>query len=137
MLESLLKSKPNLVQAYIAGLIDGDGNIDTYENAVAIGFTNMCKSLVDFLIKYCGGGKYYCKPTTLRWQLGGMKRQESLLLKIMPYLRIKKERAKTATTFLRNRIDTPRKFGRPFQELMIQPELTGDCESEPEGTLVS
>jgi hypothetical protein len=137
MLESLFKSKPNLAQAYVAGLIDGDGNVDTYENSVSIGFTNMCLSLVDFLINSYGGGKYRCKPTTWRWQLGSVKYQENFLLKVVPYLRIKRERAALSLIFLRDKIQNAGKFGRPFNELMIQPELTGDCESELEGTLVS
>jgi hypothetical protein len=133
-LRSLLTRKPNLIQAYVAGLIDGDGNIDTYESSVVIGFTNMCYSLIDELVTLYGGGWYQCKPTTRRWQLSGMKFQEAFLLKIIPYLELKKQRAKDALEFVRSRINTPRQFGRPCKELMIQSDLMGDHECDSNGS---
>ena len=132
-LRSFLTRQPNLIQAYVAGLIDGDGNIDTYESSVVIRFTNMCYSLIDTLIGLYGGGKYQCKPTTQRWQVSGMKIQEAFLLKILPYLELKKQRAQEALDFLRIRINTPRQFGRPCKELMIQSDLASDCKSDSSG----
>jgi len=129
MLESFLRNKPNLIQAYVAGLLDGDGNIDTYEDSVRIGFTNMCEPLMDLLIKMFGGGKYKCKPTTWRWQLGAFRYQENLLLKVLPYLVLKRERAKKALNFVRERLATERIFGAPCKKFVIQSELMGDHES--------
>jgi hypothetical protein len=128
-LGSFLQQKPNLIQAYVAGLLDGDGNIDTYEDSVRIGFTNMCAPLMDILIKMFGGGKYQCKPTTWRWQLGAFKYQENFLLKILPYLVLKHVRAKTALEFVRRHINASRQFGAPCKKLMIQSDLASDCES--------
>lgn len=129
-LESLYKENPNLAHSYVAGLIDGDGNIDTYENQVVIGFTNMCLSMIDLLILKHGKGKYRPKPSTYRWQLSGARNQELFLLKILPYLRIKLNRGNMALNWLRERLVRERKFGRPFNKLMIQPELTSDCKSD-------
>jgi len=95
-LRALLKENPKLTRAYIAGLLDGDGNIDTYDNQVVIVFTNMSTNLIEFLKDSVGGGAYRCKPTTWRWQLSGIKIQELFLLSITPYLVSKKEKAKLA-----------------------------------------
>lgn len=130
-LGSFLKRKPNLIQAYVAGLLDGDGNIDLYESSVVIGFTNMCLAFMGELVHLYGGGVYQCKPTTWRWQLSGMKYQESFLLKVIPYLELKKTHAVQALEFLRARMSAPRQFGRPYKKLMIQSDLTGDRESAP------
>ena len=132
-LRSLFEQKPNIVHAYVAGLIDGDGNIDTYENQVVIGFTNMCVSLIDNLMSLFGGGKYQCKPTTWRWQLAGTRNQELFLLKTLPYLRVKYKRGKTALNFVRVKLNKVKTMGRPFNKLMIQPELIGDNESGSSG----
>jgi len=140
-LRSFSNLKPNLKQAYIAGLIDGDGNIDCYDYSpyVVIAITNMCKAFFDVLVGSYGGNYYKCKPTTYRWQLSGAFRQENFLLKILPYLVFKQDKAKNALNLVRERIKvaSTQKFGRPLDKLMIQPELIGDYESEPMGTLVS
>lgn len=129
-LGSFLRRKPNLMQAYVAGLIDGDGHVGTYTDSVKIGFTNMCVPLIDALVSTYGGGKYQCKPTTWRWQLGAFKYQEDFLLKIIPYLVLKQNRAKTALEYVRGRISSNRIFGAPCKKLVIQSELTGDRESD-------
>lgn len=134
-LGSFLNIKPNLRNAYVAGLIDGDGNIDTYENQVVIGFTNMCLPLIDVLIKIYGGGKYKCKPTTWRWQIGSTAYQGHILLSILPYILLKKDKAKVALNFVRGKLENTRKLGRPYKKLMIQSELMGDYKNAVMETL--
>ena len=137
MLGALLKESPKLVRAYIAGLLDGDGNIDVYENHIVIGFTNMSVGLVEFLKEHIGGNYYRCKPTTVRWQLSGARIQEKFLLSIVPYLVSKRSRCITAIEKLRFMISRPRIMGRPFDEVVIQSELIGDNESDLAETLES
>ena len=86
--------------------------------------------MIDLLILKHGKGKYRPKPSTYRWQLSGARNQELFLLKILPYLRIKLNRGNMALNWLRERLVRERKFGRPFNKLMIQPELTSDCKSD-------
>jgi hypothetical protein len=136
-LRALLKESPKLTRAYIAGLLDGDGNIDTYDKQVVIGFTNMSTGLIEFLQDSVGGNAYKCKPTTWRWQLSGVKIQELFLLSILPYLVSKREKAKIAVTRIREIISTVKIKGRPFNKAVIQSELIGDYESELMETLVS
>jgi hypothetical protein len=118
-LRNFFKRKPNLMNAYLAGLLDGDGNIDVYEtgNPVVIGFTNMCHPFMDAISEVYGGNKYQCKPTTWRWQLSGLKRQEDFLKKIAPYLVFKQEKAHKALDKIRVKLSTPRQFGRPYDEI--------------------
>jgi hypothetical protein len=137
MLRVLLKENPKLVRAYIAGLLDGDGNIDVYENQVTIAFTNMSLGLVEFLKEYVGGNYYKPKPTTCRWQLSGAKTQELFLLSIVPYLVSKHARGVAAIEKIRYLINRPRIMGRPFDNAMIQSDLIGDYESDLVETLES
>lgn len=136
-LRVLLKENLKLTRSYIAGLLDGDGNIDTYDNQIVIGFTNMSTNLIEFFKNSIGGNAYKCKPTTWRWQLSGIKTQELFLLSITPYLVSKKDKAKTALKKIREILNRVRIKGRPFDDAVIQSELIGDYESELAETLVS
>jgi hypothetical protein len=109
----------------------------------------------------CFGGVYYVRSKTklsvktqYAWHPSGKANREQLLLGVLPYMVIKREQAKLALEFIRlgdnvkdpearkklveqcrslNKsepsVETDTPSGSP--ELMIQSELTSDCESDP------
>ena len=100
----------NLVLAYFAGIIDGEGSITASDNRISqkkMHFsTQLCLSttdlpLIEWIIKHFGGkykeytpAQYSCKSRrrVYKWSATG-KRLEYILQAVMPYLVIKKREA--------------------------------------------
>lgn len=129
--------------------------------------TNTDLTLMKWLIKHVGGryyGKYAetdKHKARYEWRPSGKNNHEKIVLAILPYLVVKRQQAEIFLRFLRAARVTQenqgnekelllremRKLNRKgpvetdtqegFFEPMIQSELTGDCESEPVGTLAS
>jgi hypothetical protein len=95
--------------AYLAGLIDGEGNIGVYRcknqkgywgYSINLSVSNKDKRLMNYLIKHFGGS---FKPGTrsFNWEPhGGKERIKSLLLSVLDSLIIKKEQAKLCLSFI-------------------------------------
>lgn len=145
--------KPNLIHAYHAGLLDGENTLSLgcYPNNKGnpnfkkqIIFTNTFRPVVEQFLRY--GGYIRTVPASgnrkerYNWQLHEKHDQEKFLLKMLPYLIVKREPAKILLEYLR--IEGPNPVKR--RELMeriktfqmkgprlrkIQSELTGDSES--------
>ncbi len=125
-LRNFLDTKPSLRHAYIAGMIDGDGNIGVYQDpapgtAKAM-ITNQCLPILQEIKHLYGGSIYECKKGTWRWQSSRMKDTELLLLGIIPHLVIKREKGKEALSYIRHR------FANPTKKFMIQSGLMSNHE---------
>lgn len=109
------------VRAYMAGLLDSDGHITIYkmtskkallqsqskQNArytMEIGVTNTRKELLDWLHEEWGGGVYlhtapsWGKRPCYNWKVTATNAKR-ILEAVLPYLRIKQERAEIALEF--------------------------------------
>ena len=140
------------------------GNYDNYYGRIHV--KNTDKRLMKWLVEKFGGTVNVHKPKSEKhsvaysWYFGGnAKSKELLLLSLMPYLIIKREQAKLLVEFFRMSGEVnPAKREELYQKMRllnkrgptvetdmqvtddsvkIQPELTGDCESDSEGTLNS
>jgi hypothetical protein len=136
------KLEGKLLNAYTAGLTDTDGHfgvrfVKSGKQAGAfrsrIEIVNIYKPVLDDLQKTFGGSvsakgkKEPNQNQRYRLIVTDKKAQEKFLLATIPYLIAKKDRA----------IDMLKQVRERLSRLMIQPELTGDSESELAGTLVS
>jgi len=115
----------NLINAYFAGFFDGEGSID-YENAgrsVRIAVGNTAKSLLEFMAKQYGGkfrplnGRPDHHAPMFNWSIRNKAESEKFLLQVLPYLKIKRDVAKTALSHIRS--------------IKIESELIGDDKSTP------
>jgi len=104
--------------SYIAGIFDGDGSfsigkLSTKANPIyfpLIQFVNWRKDVVDFLKKHLGGNIITCKPVkkkdgTLgkviyRWRMRSSRNVQPVLEKLIPFLKIKKDRAELLLEFI-------------------------------------
>jgi hypothetical protein len=100
--------KPNLLQAYVSGLIDGDGSVsiryDSY-NKVTIKLANKYLPLLRALVDMYGG---YIQPkadNNYEWRSCSVKNNEGLLLKLLPNLLVKREKAKIALNIVRQKLE--------------------------------
>lgn len=154
--------KNNLINAYFAGFFDGEGTIsiskkfskDTetyyYVLNVRIGCTAQ-KLMAEMTRIYGGNFSSYVGPnpkhkTVFYWDASSHDVQERFLLKMLPYLKIKREQARLALNLIRlhHRKDAAlrEQFYLEMRHLkeqgkMRQSELTGDSESAPAGTLTA
>lgn len=128
-----LPFKTNLVNAYFAGFFDGEGFISFKKNngydSVTIGVGNTDKKLLDIMQKRYGGSVYVLGGSSRpehhapmwQWQLNRKESIEKFLLKLLPYLIVKRDKAKVALEFVRGK--------------KIQSELISDNESTLTETL--
>ena len=103
--------------AYLAGFVDADGSIGVnrwldkrsqrYRYITRTSISNCDKYIMNWLVSEFGGSvslsnrnaqKHH--KTLWRWSLGGVK-SRSVLRHILPYLRLKQERAELALQFIR------------------------------------
>jgi hypothetical protein len=109
-----LPNKDNLINAYFAGFFDGEGTVRFTKNNgyddVRISLGNTAKSNLELLKTLYGGHTYtlggesrpqVCRQPMWQWQLDKKSDQVSFLLKVIPYLKIKRDRAKEALVFIR------------------------------------
>ena len=143
-----------------------DGRTHYYGFMLQIGIDNTNVKLMKWLIQYFGG-VYYGRnrddvndkwKSSYEWRPKGANNKKILLLGVLPYLILKSEQAKVALAYLDIQEENPELRSKLHQQMillnqkgksvetetpsgspepMIQSELTGDCESDPEGTLVS
>ena len=128
-----LPFKNNLINAYFAGFFDGEGFISFKKNngydSVVVGLGNTAKNLLDIMQKRYGGyvgvlgGESRPSDHAPMWQWSLTKKEtiEKFLLQLLPYLHIKRDKAKRALEFVRGK--------------KIQSELISDDESTLAETL--
>lgn len=145
--------KPNLIHAYHAGLMDGENTISLgcYPNSKGspnfkkiIVFTNTFRPIVEQFLLY--GGFIRETPangnrmTKYDWRIHKKEDQEKFLLKMLPYLIVKREPAKILLEYLRIEGANPSKRHELMKRIQafqmkgpnsnkIQPELAGNRES--------
>ena len=110
--------KESIKMAYIAGIMDGDGSfsigkLKTVANPIyfpLLQFVNKRPSVVDTLTESFGGTrlvikpskdkKYVCNHNSYRWRIRSGKNVRPVLEKLLPYLKIKKDRAEFLLEFI-------------------------------------
>lgn len=142
----------NTDNAYMAGVMDAEGHItinrgrrkNTTSYNARIGITNSYKPVLEmakamFGGSICSAGNKKGKPLFI-WYLSDKSSIEKCLLHLLPYLIVKKERAKALVEFARLHRTDPKELRIDLYERMkvlnnpttkIQPELTGDRKSAP------
>ena|ERR1700675_1667322 len=134
-----------------------------YQYSCRLNVTNTSLELMKQLIIHYGGSYRMTRPATTKhkaryeWRPKGKANLEKLLLGVIPHLLIKREQAELLLEWVRLGYDTHDRRYEIIQrlnilnrkgtvetdtpsasnEVMIQSELTGDCESDPAGTLDS
>lgn len=157
------KLKPNLIHACHAGLLDGENTvtIGCYPNQQGnpnfkptVIFTNTHRPVVEQFLRY--GGNIHTIPAKgnrierYNWYVCGKEAQEKFMLKMLPYLIVKREPAKILLEYLRVEGNNPirrrelmdkiKKFqmkGPRPDSNKIQPDLTGDRERATARTLLA
>ena len=110
----------NIIMAYIAGIMDGDGSFSIIKSNAGtnplyysfVQFVNRRKEIIDLLKNTFGGTiinakKHICKDGSLgnlvyRWRLRSSDNVKPMLEKVIPFLKIKKERAEFLLEFINN-----------------------------------
>lgn len=99
------KYEDSIRNAYAAGLIDGDGTISSSQFAHDVIFYSTEFVSIKWMFAHYGGHFYTrSRPgfkDMYRWTMSGRTNKERMLLSIIPYLIIKKERAKLLLEILR------------------------------------
>jgi hypothetical protein len=111
-------NKENRKMAYIAGIFDGDGSfsigkLKTKANPIyfpLLQFVNCKKEIIDFLRSQLGGNVVTCKPIikkdgslgniVYRWRIRSSRNVLLVLNALIPFLRIKKDRAELLLEFI-------------------------------------
>jgi hypothetical protein len=141
-------NEDKLTHAYIAGVMDGEGCISaafTPDNKpmLRIRMGNNYSPLVQLFLRLYGGWFHTqeAKGNTKEfytWEITKKENKESFLLRVLPYLRIKKPQAKTALELVRLPSSPNRALRKKLCDAIrllnipkIQSVLTGDCESAP------
>ena len=110
-----MRSGEELVMAYIAGLIDGDGSISLIREKRASGFkyypciqlSNVFEDMVSFLYQTFGGCKkiksrqFHCKKDQFVWNVRGLDSCKNVLEKILPYLVLKQKQGQRLLKFVK------------------------------------
>jgi hypothetical protein len=111
-----MMNKENLVMAYVAGLIDGDGSISLIREQRVSGakyypciqLSNVFEDMIDFLHQTFGGSKKikshqaHSKKIQYVWNVRGLESCSNLLEKVLPFLVLKKKQAKVLLDYIRN-----------------------------------
>ena len=122
----------NDIQAYCAGVLDGDGHIsvkDKEYGKTVISITNKFKPMLTGISLLYGGyiqEHKADKRAWLEWRLHNNEKKEMFLLATLPYLIVKREKALRALNTIRK---------SRFKKMKIQSDLMGDHESALTGTL--
>jgi hypothetical protein len=135
----------NIAHAYLAGFFDGEGSIYFVEakNTIRIDISlgNTFEPAIKAYQKVFGGHSRKRDPHNgilpiYEWKIGRQSDLETFLLSVLPYLVTKREQAKIALDFVRNRKNITLEEGRKIKEHVselngkkIESELTGDRES--------
>lgn len=125
MLNNFFTWKNNLIHAYLAGLIDGDGCICSTQPNLVINIGNKCKPLLDCIKSMYGGSVGPSEDDDdFIWQLSGLNKQALFLQHIAPYLVLKRDKAVESLAEVRRKLSNPIRPGT--KELKIQSVLYGD-----------
>ncbi len=114
-----MKDKEDLIMAYIAGLIDGDGSISLIREKRATGFkyypciqlSNVFEEMVIFLHDTFGGSKKiksrqsHSKKTQYVWNVRGLESCKNVLSKILPFLVLKQRQGQKLLNYISNPTD--------------------------------
>lgn len=111
-----MKDKDDLIMAYVAGLIDGDGSISLIREKRANGYiyypciqlSNVFEEMVTFLHNTFGGCKklksrqQHSKKSQFVWNVRGMESCKNVLTKILPFLVLKQRQGKKLCNYITN-----------------------------------
>lgn len=125
-----MKDKEDLIMAYVAGLIDGDGSISLIRESRASGFkyypciqlSNVFEGMIDFLYQLFGGCKKikstqpHAKKTQYVWNIRGLESCSKFLEKVLPFLVLKKKQAKVLLDYVRD----PKSYNVDAEKMKIQ-----------------
>lgn len=125
-----MENKEDLLMAYIAGIIDGDGSISLIRENRASGFkyypclqlSNVFEDMIDLLHLTFGGCKKikrkqtHAKKTQFVWNVRGLESCKKVLVRILPYLILKRKQANK----LLNYVSNPSQFNPEMERLEIQ-----------------
>jgi len=102
--------KEDIEMAYIAGILDGDGSFSVLKSHNSyhpcIQLSNAFKGMSEYLFDKFQGSKRIKKPQQIHhkvlyvWSVRGLKSAKNVLDKIIPFLILKKERAKYMLDFI-------------------------------------
>lgn len=103
--------------AYMAGIFDGEGNVNTYRSINTtcyseVGICNISLALIEWLAAHVPGSVYYYRPPRPHpnvisrhplydWKLRGQLRVHDFLEVLFPYLIVKREKAATVITTIK------------------------------------
>lgn len=154
-------AKDKTTHAYLAGMFDGEGYISLHaykrpagsiHYAKLIGVVNTDLSVLRFFEHIYGGTirgpKLQNKKPCYEWNLRDKAQSEKFLLAILPYIQVKRDKAKILLEFLRVSGENPAARHRLYVAFrkyvetknakpMVQSELHGDVQSESDGSLTS
>lgn len=128
--------KEELIMAYIAGLLDGDGSFSLIrENRpngptfhACIQLSNVFEGMIDLVHQLFGGSKKvksrqnHSKKTQYVWNVRGLDSCKTLLEKVLPFLVLKKKQARLLLDF----VTSPKSHNPEADRLKIQ-SLNNDC----------
>lgn len=113
---SRIKSLPETSWAYIAGIVDGEGSLTKEANKGLnwrISVTQLAETgLCDWLAQStgCGGVSVQHRRSTYRiceqWRVSSQKEIHGVLIKLIPYLRVKLNKAEEAVAYIEDRYPT-------------------------------
>jgi hypothetical protein len=139
---------------------DNSNGSYSFHYTANVGVTNTYKPLMKLLVELCGGAFYAVKnggkKPCYKWVLTTNASREKFLLAVLPYLLEKRAQAVLLLKFVRmQNINNPALREAMFQEMQVlhnqksvetnmlddvtlpsvtlkrEPDLTGDCESDP------
>jgi hypothetical protein len=140
---------------------DNSNGSYSFHYTANVGVTNTYKPLMKLLVELCGGAFYAVKnggkKPCYKWVLTTNASREKFLLAVLPYLLEKRAQAVLLLKFVRmQNINNPALREAMFQEMQVlhnqksvetnmlddvtppgetlkrEPDLTGDCESDPD-----
>jgi hypothetical protein len=125
-----MENKEDLIMAYVAGLIDGDGSISLIRENRASGFkyypciqlSNIFEGMINLLHQTFGGCKKikthqsHAKKTQYVWNVRGLESCIKFLEKVLPFLVLKKKQAKVLLDYVKN----PKHYNVDAEKMKIQ-----------------
>lgn len=131
-----MENKEDLIMAYIAGLLDGDGSFSLLKESRVSGFkyfpciqlSNVFEGMINFLHHNFGGNKKikspqgHAKKVQYVWNVRGLDSCKRVLEKIAPYIVLKKKQAEVLLDF----VNHSKELNSEAEKLRIQ-YLNNDC----------
>ncbi len=131
-----MDDKEDLIMAYMAGILDGDGSFSLLKEKRASGFkyspciqlSNVFEGMTDFLHQNFGGSKKikspqgHAKKTQYVWNVRGFESCKTVIERIIPYIVLKKKQA----NLLLNFVNHSKKLNPETEKIKIQ-LMNNDC----------